>query len=425
MTNISNFLPLGQVSDVGNSVSKGVGNATGAASSFFSGITDSMAPMLGEFLPKLLGALVILVIGYIIARIIKAIVTAVIGRTGIGEKLSPYLGSSSSGGSAGLASGLGTGAFWITMMFVAIACLQALDLDTVSEPLTGLLNNFVAFVPNIIGAGVMFAVAWLVATVAKVGSSSALEAADVDNRLKLQPGTLTNSLPLAAFSFILLFFLPGVLDALGIESLSGPVKGMVQQILDFVPTLITAAIVLAIFLFVANLASTLVSSLLSGVGFNDMPQKMGLVSDASKLPMPASDMAGKGTFAVIGLMGALQAVDLLKLETLSSFVNEAKDFVIPIVIGCAILGVGLWLGNMAKKAINASNMANSDSMANVAFGAIMVLTGVIALKRMGLAGGTVDLGFGLALGGMALALALAFGLGGRDAAARFLDKKVK
>ena len=227
---------------------------------------------------------------------------------------------------------------------------------------------------------------------------------------------------MAAFAFIMLLFLPGILDAVGIESLSGPVKGMVQQILDFVPTLITAAIVLAIFMFVAGLASTLVSSLLSGVGFNDMPQKMGL---SSNLPMPASDMAGKGIFTVISVMGALQAVDLLGLETLSSFVNEAIGFIVPIIIGCAILGIGLWLGNMAKKAILSSNMANSDVMANVAFGAITVLTGVIALKRMGLAGGTVDLGFGLALGGMALALGLAFGLGGRDAAAKFLDKRVK
>ena len=124
-------------------------------------------------------------------------------------------------------------------------------------------------------------------------------------------------------------------------------------------------------------------------------------------------------------MGAIQAVDILQLETLSSFVKEAGAFVVPIIIGCAILGVGLWLANMAKKMIKGSNMANSEMMANVAFGAIMVLTGVISLKKMGLAGSIVDLGFGLALGGMALALALAFGLGGRDAAAKFLDKKVK
>lgn len=98
------------------------------------------------------------------------------------------------------------------MMFVAIACLKALDLDSVSEPMTGLLNKFFAFIPNAFGAGILFAVAWLIATVAKVGSMSALEAADVDARLKLQPGTLTNSLPMAAFSLILLLFLPGVLE---------------------------------------------------------------------------------------------------------------------------------------------------------------------------------------------------------------------
>ena len=125
------------------------------------------------------------------------------------------------------------------------------------------------------------------------------------------------------------------------------------------------------------------------------------------------------------MLGAVQAIDILQLDVLSNIVKEIGGFVIPVLIGCVILGVGLWLANMAKKAILSSGMANSDVMANVAFGAIMVLTGVIALKRMNLAGEMVDLGFGLALGGMALALALAFGLGGRDAAAKFLDKRVK
>ena len=107
-----------------------------------------------------------------------------------------------------------------------------------------------------------------------------------------------------------------------------------------------------------------------------------------------SDLAGKAAFGVIGLMGVSQAVTNLKLDTLSEFVKEAWGFAIPIVIGCAILGVGLWLGNMAKKAVLSSNMENAGTMANVAFGGIMALTGVIALKRMGLAGETVDLGFG-------------------------------
>ncbi len=415
MTNLSNFLPLAQVSDA----TKGVGD-------FFTGMCESMAPMLGENVQKIIGALIILIVGFIIAKIIKWIVSAVVKKTGVGTKMAPYLGGSvGKKGGDGLAKGLGTGVFWITMMFVAIACLQALELDSVSEPLTGLLNKAFAFIPNIIGAGIMFAVAWLIATIAKVGSASALEAADVDARLKLQPGTLTNSLPLAAFSFILLFFLPGVLEALGIESLSTPVKALVGQIMDFVPNLISAGLIMAIFFFVAKLAGTLVSNLLSGTGFNDMPQKLGLMSNMTEMSSTPSELAGKATFGVIGLMGAIQAVSNLKLDMISSFVQEARDFAVPIIIGCAILGVGLWLANMAKKAILSSNMENSANMAKVAFAAIMVVTGVIALKRMDLAGETVDLALGLALGGAALAAALAFGLGGRDAAARYLEKKVK
>ena len=408
MTNFSNSLPLAE------------------AGNFISGITDSMAPMLGESVPKVIGALVILVIAFILALIIKWVVSAVVKKTGAGKKMAPYLGGQAGkGGGDGLAKGLGKGAFWITMMFGAIACLQALELDSVSEPLTGLLNKFSAFIPNILGAAILLAVGFLVATIAKVGSRSALEAGDVDNRLKLQPGTLTNSLPLAAFSFILLFFLPGALDALGVDSLSQPVKELVGQIMAFLPNLISAGLILTIFLFIGKLAGTLVSSLLSGTGFNQMPQKMGLVSNTAAMSAPPSDLAGKATFGLIGVLGASQAVNLLGLEMLSSFVKEAWGFAVPIVIGCAILAVGLWLGNMAKKAILSSNMENSATMANVAFGAIMVLTGVIALKRMNLAGETVDLGLGLALGGAALAAALAFGLGGRDAAARYLAKKVK
>jgi len=426
VTNLSNFLPLAQLEGVAKGAGDTAKDAVGGIGKFISGITEPMSGVLGESAPKLIGALVILVVGFIIAKIIKWIVSAVVKKTGAGKKMAPYLGGSAAkGGGDGLAKGLGTGAFWITMMFVAIACLDALELDSVSEPLTGLLNKAFAFIPNIFGAGIMFAVAFLIATIAKVGATSALEAGDVDNRLKLQPGTLSNSLPMAAFSFILLFFLPGVLGALGVDSLTGPVTALVEQIMGFLPKLIGAGILLAIFLFVAKLAGTLVSNLLSGTGFNQMPQKMGLVSNTEAMSATPSDLAGKGAFGIIGLIGASQAVSLLELETLNTFVNEAWGFTMPIVIGCAILGVGLLLGNMAKKAILASNMENSATMSNVAFGAIMVVTGVIALKRMELAGETVDLALGLALGGAALAAALAFGLGGRDAAAKFLAKKVK
>ena len=392
-------------------------------SNMWSDISGSMGPQLGEFLPKLMGALVILVIGYIIARVIGWIVANVINRTGVGDRLAPMLGSDQ-GSTKSVGTGFGSGAFWITMLFVAIACLKALGLDSVSEPLNDLLKQFFNFVPKIIGAAAVGAVAYLFATLTKIGVHKSLTLGNVDSRLKLATGTLTNSLPLAAFCFILLFFLPAIFGALQMKELSGPVQEMVDKILGFMPNMLSAAIILGIFFLIAKLASTLVMNLLGGTGFNKIPQHLGLVDAKTELSVNPSELAGKGTMGVILLMGISQAVEMLQLDIVSTFFKEAADFAIPVVIGVVILAVGLWLANMARKAIQGSSMANAEYVSNIAFTGVMVLTGVIALKRMGLAGEIVDLGFGLALGGVALALGLSFGLGGREAAAKFLEQRM-
>ena len=421
---------------VTESVTSTVGGAAQETAGMFTdlwgGITGSMGPQLGEFLPKLIGAIVLLIVGYIIARIIRWIVTKVINKTGVGEKLAPLMGSETANldgtvtraGSADVGSGFGIGAFWIVMMFVAIACLKALGLDSVSAPLNDLLTKFFAFIPQIIGAAAVAAVAFLIATIAKIGVHKGLTIGKVDSRLKLAPGTLSNSLPLAAFAFLMLLALPAIFGALKMKELSEPIQSMVDQILAFLPNLLGASVILGIFFLIAKLAGTLVTSLLGGTGFNKIPQHLGLTSDINTMKTPPSQLAGTASMGVILLMGVSQAVKMLKLDVVSEVLNEAFEFAVPVVIGIVILAVGLWLANMARTAVTAGKKG-SEATGKMVFTGVMVLTGIIALKRMGLAGELVDLGFGLALGGVALALALAFGLGGRDAAAKYLDKKVR
>lgn len=418
------FLPLFAESDsVADTVGGAASETVGMFSDLWSGVSGSMGPQLGEFLPKLIGAIVILVIGYIIARIIGWIIAKVVNKTGIGNKLGPYLGSSASGRSD-VGKGFGTGAFWIVMMFVAIACLKALGLDSVSEPLGDMLTKFFAFVPKLIGAAAVGAVAFLVATIAKIGVQKGLAIGDVDSRLRLAPGTLTNSLPMAAFCFLMLMALPAIFGALEMKELSEPIQGMVDKILGFLPNLLSASIIVAIFFLIAKLSSNLVTSLLGPTGFDNLPQHLGLMSDTSAMSTPPSQIAGKVSMGVILLMGISQAVKMLKLDVVSNVFNEVFEFAVPVVIGVVILGVGLWLAKLARTAVTAGKQ-DAESTGNIVFTSVMVLSGIIALKRMGLAGELVDLGFGLALGGIALALALAFGLGGRNAAAKFLEKRVK
>jgi hypothetical protein len=383
-----------------------------------------MGPQFGEFIPKLLAAIAILVIGYIIARIVAWIVSKVVNKTGVGDKLANMLGSTPTSGKkkGSVGQGFGSGAFWIMMMFVAIACLKALGLESVSEPLGGLLNQFFEAVPNIIKAAIIGGVGFLIASIVKMGVQKGLSLGEVDSRLKLAPGTLTNSLPLAAFGLIMLLILPAVFAALQMPELSGPIQGIVDSILGFVPKLFSAAIILAVFFLIAKLASTLLTNFLGGTGFNKIPRHLGLADNPDVNP---SELAGKATMFVILLTGVTQAVNLLELEVVSNLFAQVGSFAGPVITGVVILAAGLWLANLARNAVKASSMANADSVSGMAFTGVMVMTSVIALKQMQIGGEIVDLGVGLALGGVALALGLAFGLGGRDAAARFLDKRVK
>lgn len=87
-----------------------------------------------------------------------------------------------------------------------------------------------------------------------------------------------------------------------------------------------------------------------------------------------------------------------------------------------IFGVGLYLANLAARAIASSGAANAGLLAPIARVAIITFTGAMALRQMGLANEIVNLAFGLVLGAIAVAAAIAFGFGAREAAGRQVEE---
>jgi hypothetical protein len=86
-----------------------------------------------------------------------------------------------------------------------------------------------------------------------------------------------------------------------------------------------------------------------------------------------------------------------------------------------VFGIGLFLANLAAETVRASQAAQSGLLAVAARISIIILAGAIALRQMGLANEIIELAFGLLLGSVAVAVALAFGLGGRDIAAMQIE----
>ena len=93
-----------------------------------------------------------------------------------------------------------------------------------------------------------------------------------------------------------------------------------------------------------------------------------------------------------------------------------------VLLGLVIFGIGMYLANLAGRVIDASEVDQAPLLAVAARVSILALAGAMALSQMGLASDIINMAFGIVLGAIALALALAFGLGGREVAARQLEE---
>jgi hypothetical protein len=125
------------------------------------------------------------------------------------------------------------------------------------------------------------------------------------------------------------------------------------------------------------------------------------------------------------LLATVAAVDVLKMPALSALVGTVIAIAGQVLVGVAVFAVGLFLANFAAKLIQSSGVNQANTLAQVARIAILAFVGAMALERMGISTNIVNLAFGLLLGAIAVAIAIAFGLGGRDVAAENLREWMK
>jgi hypothetical protein len=121
--------------------------------------------------------------------------------------------------------------------------------------------------------------------------------------------------------------------------------------------------------------------------------------------------------------GVIAASDKLGLPQVSELLDNIFDMSGKIFLGLGILFVGNYISHMAKKSLENSNV--SGWTANFARIAILVLFVALGINTMGIAPELVNIAFGLTLGAVAIAVAVAFGIGGRKAAESYLDKFIK
>ena len=418
---------------------------------------NTLLDQITGFIPKLLGAAALLGIAWVVATVVKTIVTRGLGALNIEQRMGL---TSADTGNFSLTDTLGNALYWFIFLLFLPAVLNALQLNGTLEPIQGMLNEILALLPNILGAVIIAAVFWFVANIVKRIVTNLLAATGIDNigrKAGLGAGGRGQSLSgiLGTVVFVLIL-IPGIISALEqlqIAAISGPATDMLNQVLDLLPKIFAAGVVLAFFYFAGQFVSEFVSNILTNIGFNNVKNWLGISSSAeagtttttrptsfdepidlgtgigTNTEQPTriqteSTMGSKtpselvGLLCLVGIMlvATLTAVDILGIPALEDVFRIVLAIAGQVLIGVVVFAIGLYLANLAYNLIISSGTSQSRLLAQAARIAIITLVGAMALNRMGIAPNIVNLAFGLILGGIAVAIALAFGLGGREVA---------
>ncbi len=280
---------------------------------------EQLTSVAGGYAMNLLGAIVILVVGWLLALVVSSVTHTILRRMLRNSPIARWLSADGSAESVPVERYASSAIFYLVMLFVLVAFFQTLRLTTVTEPLNALLQTIIGFVPQLIAAGVLLAVAVAVASVVRRAVTFAAGHLRIDGRfgddIADNSERLARTLGDGVYWFILLLFLPAVLSALAIEGLLLPVQELLQRILGFLPSIFGAAVILAAGWFLAKFVRHAASNLLAAAGLDRLSEAVGLhrALGTSRL----SDLAGLILHVLVLVPVAMAALDALSLEAIT------------------------------------------------------------------------------------------------------------
>ncbi|MED1862201.1 mechanosensitive ion channel [Fictibacillus nanhaiensis] len=322
--------------------------------------------------------------------------------------------------------------FYLTLLLFLPAVLSALGIDAISEPLEGMLTGLFAFLPKLLGAAIILFVGWLVAKIVKEILVNFLKSIGTDRLASklgaeraLDKTSLSQIIGTIVYVFILIPVVISALETLDVNGISGPAIGMLGQIMDMVPKIIVAILLVAVGLWLGKWVKQTVTSLLERVGFNGIFYKMGLGSlHKTNQTFTISEIVGYAAQVVVVLLFTIEALQLVKLESLVNILSVVLAYIPMVLTAVLILGIGFYAGDLLKRVVQSMIKQKTEGklLGNIAKYTIITLAFFMALDQLGVAKTIVNAAFILILGGFTIAFGLAFGLGGREAAGRTLNK---
>lgn len=189
---------------------------------------------------------------------------------------------------------------------------------------------------------------------------------------------------------------------------------------ELIPALLGALIIVFAGYLLAKVLERLVDRGLRRIGLNNMLARGGVMEavERSGAHLNPTRVLSNLVFWLVMFAVILVAANALGLESLASVFGELVSYIPSVIAAIVIILVGIVLGQFVGGLIGASAGAlhGGRALAKVGSGGVILLSVFMALQELGIATDIVTTAFAILFGAIALALALAFGLGGRELA---------
>ncbi len=369
---------------------------------------------------SIIRAVLILILAFIVAKIVKSLVVKLLTKA----KLNFLFGKSDEAaqGKQKMVEFIGKLVYLLVFLLFVPGIFESLGMNDISMPILNLLNTMWGYLPNIVAAVIVLWVGFFVAKLVKeilipvfnkikVNSLQEKAGMEVTDAAKL-----SNTLAYIVYALILIPIVITALRVLDIQAISDPAIRMLDIIFAFIPNILAAVVIVVIGCMVAKFAGKIVESLIASSGLD---AKLTKLLDGKNNNLVLSKVIGIAVNVVLTVFFIVESLNVLRLQVITDVGNTVISYMpyvfaaVLILLACYVLSV------IVQKALGTGGHAVGAMVCKYV---IYIVGGFMILNELGIAKELVNAAFILIVAAIAIAFAIAFGMGGRDFAGKALKK---
>ena len=375
------------------------------------------------FLPNIAGALLLLFTAWVISELVKMFCSAFLQNAYVYDKLPKDAAERVK--SEKFISYVTKTAGCAVYLFFLPAVLNALKIYGVTQPLQSMFEEFLTFIPNLAAAAVILIVGLWAANLARraaKGLAVISKVNELGDKLelteKLHNGSLAAAVGWSVYVLIALPVAVAALSALDIDVLSRAVAGFFGDVLAVSGEIAVSLALLIVVFFAGKFIGRLVERFTAAWGIDGICESVCSNKECEK-SVKLSVIAGVITRWALMFLAVIAVCDILEFEKLASLLKRFAIFGGNLILSAVVLLVGLKLANAAALLLKGKSSPHLELAVKAA---VIIFTVALAISNLKLGGSIVETAFALLLGAFAVAAAIAFGIGGKEVAAKLLEQ---